>query len=208
LAMATRLYLFAALLTASLISADTAIASNDPSGLWNISYEVQWGDSGDLPAESSMASIYEEGSTLRGESSLGNRSDGSLIGLSNGNDFDAAITFRQKPSVFMRLKGGCIDKNLQGSFTASSSNGHFWRGRFTASQARPGEMWVQEDEINPLEYMTKDVTVAPAPTLFIEPEAFFYEQTGKAERRAFAINYSRNTILMCRNVPMLWQWWL
>ena len=202
--LATRLYLFAALLMA----ASTAVASDDPSGLWNISYEVQWGNPGDLLAKSSVASIYEKGSTLRGESSLGNRSDGSLIGLSNGSGFDATITFRQKPSVFMRLKGDCTDKNLQGSFTASSSNGRFWKGRFTASQAGSGEIWAQEDEINPLEYMTKDVAVAPAPTLFIEPEAFFYEQTGKAERRAFAINYSRNTILMCRNVPMLWQWWL
>jgi len=201
---AMRLYLLAALL----MSAGTAIAANDPSGLWNISYEVQWGNPGDLLTKSSLASIYEEGSTLRGESSLGNRSDGSLIGLSNGSDFDATITFRQKPSVFMRLKGGCTDKSLQGSFTASSSNGHFWRGRFTALQARPGEMREQEDEIDPLEYMTKDVAVAPAPTVFIEPEAFYYEQAGNAERRAFAINYSRNTILMCRNVPMLWQWWL
>jgi hypothetical protein len=191
-----------------LISAGTAIATDDPSGLWNISYEVQWGNPGDLLAESSVASIYEEGSTLRGGSSMGNRSDGSLIGLSNGRDFDATITFRQKPSLFLRLAGGCTGDSLQGNFTASSSNGHFWRGRFTASQAKSREMLKQESEINPLEYMTKDVTVAPAPTLFIEPEAFFYEQTGKAERRAFAINYSRNTILMCRNVPMLGQWWL
>lgn len=202
--MAMSLYLFAALL----MSAGTVMASNNPSGLWNISYDVQWGNPGDLLAKSSVASIYEEGSTLRGESSLGNRSGGSLIGLSNGSDFDAAITFRQKPSVFMRLKGDCTDKNLQGSFTASSSNGYFWKGHFTASQARSGETMDQEDGINPLEYMTKDVAVVPAPTVFIEPEAFYYEQEGKAERRTFAINYSRNTILMCRNVPMIWQWWL
>ncbi len=202
--LATRLYLFAALLMA----ASTAVASDDPSGLWNISYEVQWGNPGDLPASNSMASIYEEGSTLRGESSLGSRKNGSLIGLSNGNDFDATITFRQKPSLFLRLAGGCTGDSLQGNFTASSTNGGFWKGRFTASQSGSGEIREQEDEIDPLDYMTKDVAVAPAPTLFIEPEAFFYEQTGKAERRAFAINYSRNTILMCRNVPMLWQWWL
>jgi hypothetical protein len=200
-----RLYLLAVLLILIDIA---ATASNDPSGLWNISYEVLWGNPGDLPARNSVASIYEEGSTLRGDSSLGNRSDGFLIGLSNGNDFDATITFRQKPSLFLRLAGGCTGDSLQGNFTASSSNGRFWRGRFTASQARSGEIRRLEDEINPLEYMTKDVEIAPAPTLFIEPEAFFYEQTDKAERRAFAINYSRNTILMCRNVPMLWQWWL
>lgn len=202
--MAMRLYLLAALLMA----ANTAIASNDPSGLWNLSYDVQWGNPGDLLPSSSAASIYEEGSTLRGEFSLGNRSDGSLIGLSNGSDFDATITFHQKPSLFLRLAGGCTGDSLQGSFTASSTNGGFWKGRFKASQAKSGETLEQKDEIDPLEYMTKDVAVTPAPTSFIEPEAFFYEQTGKAERRAFVINYSRNTILMCWNVPLLWQWWL
>lgn len=201
-----KLYLIAALL----MSASTAIASNDPSGRWNISYEVEWGGPGDLPASNSVASIFEKGSTLQGESSLGNRSDGTLIGLFSDGSFDATITFRQKPSVpsvFLRLKGHCADKSLRGNFTASSSNGRFWKGRFTALHA--GHTKIQEQvEIDPLEFMTKDVTIAPAPTTFIEPEAFYFGQEGEAERRTFAINYSRNTILMCRNVPMLWQWWL
>jgi hypothetical protein len=203
-----RLYLLSALLMSAGAAIGTAIDSNAPSGRWNISYEVLWGDPGDLPASSSMASIFEEGSTLRGESSLGNRSDGALIGLSNGSNFDAAITFRKKPSVFIRLRGDYTDKSLQGGFTASSSNGYFWKGRFTALHTGSVEEQRPGDEIDPLEYMTEDATIAPAPTVFIEPEAFYYGQEGKAERRGFAINYSRNTILMCRNVPMIWQWWL
>jgi hypothetical protein len=204
--MAMRLYLIAALL----VSAGTAIASDDPSGRWNISYEVEWGGPGNLLASNSVASIFEKGSTLQGESSLGNRSDGTLIGLSSDGSFDATITFRQKPSVpsmFLRLKGHCTGKSLHGNFTASSSNGQFWKGRFTALHA--GHVKSQEQEkIGPLEFMTRDVTIAPTPTTFIEPEAFYFGQEGEAERRAFAISYSRNTILMCRNVPMLWQWWL
>lgn len=232
--MATRLYLLAALLVPlmSLMSAgaaassdnpaasddpttsddptalDDPIASENPSGLWNISYEVQWGNPGDLLARSSVASIYEKGSTLLGEASLENRSDGSLIGILSGRNFDAAITFRQKPTIFVRLKGDCIGNSLQGSFSASSTNGRFWRGCFTALQARSGVMPEHEVEIESLEYMTEGTTAAPAPIVFIEPEAFYYEQEGKAERKMFAINYSRNTILMCRNVPMIWQWWL
>lgn len=202
--MSIKLYLLAALL----VSAGAVAGSGDPSGLWNISYEVQWGNPGDLQAKSSFASIYEKGSTLLGESSLGNRSDGSLIGLLSGSDFDAAITFQQKPSIFIRLKGDYTGNSLQGSFAASSTNGRFWKGHFTALQARSGDMPENEVGGDPFEYMTEGVSVAPAPTEFIEPEALYYEQEGKSERKMFAINYSRNTILMCRNVPMIWQWWL
>jgi hypothetical protein len=59
--------------------------------------------------------------------------------------------------------------------------------------------------------MTQDVTVVPEPTIFVDPEAFYYEQgkqTDKAKRDKFVIKYARNTVLMCRNKPMLWQWWL
>jgi hypothetical protein len=51
--MAMSLYLFAALL----MSAGTVMASNNPSGLWNISYEVQWGSAESQLANSSVASI-------------------------------------------------------------------------------------------------------------------------------------------------------
>jgi hypothetical protein len=200
--MAMSLYLFAALL----MSAGTVMASNNPSGLWNISYEVQWGSAESQLANSSVASIYEEGSTLRGESSLGSRKGGSLIGLSNGSTFDATITFRQKPSLFMRLAGGCTEDSLQGTFTATSTEGGFWRGQFTATQA--GEAVDFKREVDPLDYMTRNVVVVPEPTVFLDPEAFYYDQADKAQREKFAIKYARNTILMCRNKPMLWQWWL
>lgn len=209
MAMAMRLYLLAALLL--LMLSLTAAASDDPSGSWNILYNVWFGSSDDRLSGGSSASIARAGSTLHGEASLGNRSDGSLIGLSNGSNFDATITFPQKPAVFMRLKGDRKGDNLWGSFTASSSDGCFWKGGFTASPsaggANPPDKRVR---IDPVDYMTQDVTVVPEPTIFVDPEAFCYEQnkqTDKAKRDKFVIKYAKNTILMCRNKPMLWQWW-
>ena len=194
------------LLVALVMSAGTVIATNGPSGLWNISYEVEWGSADSQLDDSSVTSIYEEGSTLHGDSSIGNRKNGSLIGLSNGSTFDATITFHQKPSLFMRLAGGCTDDSLQGTFTAASTDGGFWGGKFAASQE--GEAQELKKEVDPLDYMTRDVAIIAEPTIFLDPEAFYYEQKDKAQREKFAIKYARNTILMCRNKPMLWQWWL
>jgi hypothetical protein len=50
--------------------------------------------------------------------------------------------------------------------------------------------------------------LVPKPTAFIDPEAIWSEQQGKERRDSFEINYSRDTVLMCRNKPMIWQWWL
>ncbi len=189
-----------------------ATASDDPSGSWNILYDVWFGSSDDRLSGDSSASIARAGSTLHGEASLGNQSDGSLTSLSNGSAFDATITFRQKPAVFMRLKGDRKGDNLQGSFSASSSDGCFWKGGFTASPLAEGaNLPDRKVRIDPVDYMTQDVTVVPEPTIFVDPEAFYYEQNGqtdKAKRDKFVIKYARNTILMCRNKPMLWQWWL
>lgn len=53
---------------------------------------------------------------------------------------------------------------------------------------------------------TEDADLALKPTVFIDPEAIWSEQQGKERRDAFEINYSRDTVLMCRNKPMIWQW--
>jgi hypothetical protein len=80
----------------------------------------------------------------------------------------------------------------------------FWIVQFTATQATATGF----QKVDPLDYMTRNVVVVPEPTVFLDPEAFYYDQADKAQREKFAIKYARNTILMCRNKPMLWQWWL
>lgn len=204
MAMAVMPYLI--LIAALLMSAGALAAASGPSGIWNISYEVEWGSAEGRPENMGVTSICEIGSTLHGDSSIGSRKNGSLIGISSGDAFDATITFRQNPSLFMRLAGGCTADKLQGTFTASTTDGGFWEGKFTAS--KEGKAPDRKKRINPLDFMTGNVAVVPEPTTFMDPEAFFYENKDKAQREKFAIRYARNTVLMCRNKPMLWQWWL
>ena len=182
-----------------LISTGITTASDDLSGRWKISYEVQGGDPGDQLADGSVASISKTESTLHGRLSLGNRSDGFLIGLFESGTFNAAATFCQKPTMFVILRGNHIGDNLRGSFTAYYKDGGFWMGDFTASRAGIGESYVN---------YTQDADLVPKPTIYLDPEAIWSAQLGKGKKDSFDINYSRNTVLMCRNKPMIWQWWL
>ena len=68
-----------------------------------------------------------------------------------------------------------------------------------ATRAGPGE-----GDANYLQ----DADLAAKPTVFRDPEGIWSVQQGKESRSAFEIYYSRNTVLMCRNKPMIWQWWL
>jgi hypothetical protein len=144
--------------------------------------------------------LGQPGSTLCGRSTLRDRGDGFLIGLSEGGDFDAAITFRQTPTIFVRLAGGFVGDEMVGGFSAYSSDGGFWWGNFSAMRADPAS----EVDANYLQ----DADLVLKPTVFIDPEAIWSEQQGKEKRDTFEICYSRNTVLMCRNKPMIWQWWL
>jgi len=184
----------------TLMSTCSAVASDDLSGSWQISYEFEDGNVSGPLAGGSVASISEAGSTLCGRSTLRDRGDGFLIGLSEGGDFDAAITFRQTPTIFVRLAGGFAGDEMVGDFSAYSSDGGFWWGNFSAMRAdSAGEV-----DANYLQ----DADLVPKPTVFIDPEAIWSEQQGKENRDTFEICYSRNTVLMCRNKPMIWQWWL
>ncbi len=187
-------------------------APDGPTGLWRISYQPQWGSAGDMLTCGSVMTVSKGGPNLMGEASLGNRKDGSLIGTSRGNAFDAAITFRQKPSIFIRLKGEYEEDMLQGSFSTTASDGSFYRGHFVgrrpSAENSLADTAASENALDSATPMAKDIMLQPQPTRFIDPEAVFYNQTGKAKMEMFIIACERNTILMCRNVPMIWQWWL
>lgn len=170
------------LLIAFQISACYSVAVSDLSSTWLIGYESEGENDGGPLAGGGVASISEAGSTLDGRSTLGGRNDGFLIGLAEGGSVDMAITFRHNPVIFVRLVGDFDADEVRGRFSAYSSDGNSWMGNFSARLAGPGEG--------------------------LDPEAIWSEQRGKERRYAFEINYSRDTVLMCRNKPMIWQWWL
>ncbi len=191
----------ASLLVALLMSTYSAVAFDDPSGSWLISYEFLDGSSSGTLVGGSVTTIAKANSTLHGRSTLGDRSDGFLIGLAEGSSFDAVITFRQRPVIFVRLAGTFSSDEMLGSFSAYSSDGGFWWGNFSA-------IWADSGEGGANYVNAKDDDLTPKPTVFIDPEAIWSEQQGKENRDAFEIYYSRDTVLMCRNKPMIWQWWL
>lgn len=187
----------------------TTAASEDLSGRWKINYEVQNGIPDDRLAEGSVASLMEKDATLQGRASLGDRGDGYVIGYCMENSFRAAITFRRNPAIFVQLTGEHIGEGLRGSFTVSSGVG-FWQGNFAATQMTTGAGDVIDPEAgnNPVSFTPPDVDLLPEPTIFLDPEANWSAQHEGGEKEIFVIRYQRNTILMCRNVPMIWQWWL
>jgi hypothetical protein len=188
------------LLTALLISTGAGIAVDDPSGRYDIKYE---GHLDDLLACGGVVYIVSQGSTIHGDSTLGLRGDGKMIGFIKGGTFSAAITFRKKPAMFVKLDGCQVCDNLSGSFTATSSNGGFYRGRFTARRGGPAD---DEVDIDPI---ASDDPLAYHKTLYFDPELYWHEnQFGKEKIDIYDINYSRDTVLMVGTKPFLWQWWL
>ncbi len=181
------------------ISACYSVAVSDLSSTWLIGYELEGGNDGGPLAGGSVATFSNASSTFGGRSTLGGRNDGFLIGLAEGRSIDRAITFRHSPVIFVRLVGGFDADEIRGRFSAYSSDGDFWMGNFSATRAGPGEGHASYAE---------DADMALKPTVFIDPEAIWSEQQGKERRDAFEINYSRDAVLMCRNKPMIWQWWL
>lgn len=199
--------IFAFLLVLLVLAAATA--SEDLSGRWKISYEFN-GSRMDALTEGSIASLSEKNSTVQGRATLGRRSDGFLIGCSENSSVQAAITFRHSPAFFVRLIGSSEDGELAGNFTASSSGGGFWWGKFRAIQlaTAEGEVVNTEEGADPVDFPPLDEDLRPKPTEFVDPEAIFYAQQESGVREFFIISYRKNTILMCRNKPMIWQWWL
>lgn len=189
------------LLTAVLISNGIGVAISDLSGRWDLLYEGEI----DRLACDGMVNIVKEGSTIHGDSILGSRGDGKLIGVTKGSAFSATITFRKKPAMFIKLDGCKMDDKLQGSYTAASSDGGFYRGKFTA--ARWDESGVEKEvDIDPI---APDDPLACQPTIFFDPDLYWHNyQFGRAKMDTYVINYSKNTILMVENKPFLWQWWL
>lgn len=187
----------------------TAAASDDLSGRWKISYVVQSGSPDDGLAEGSVASLSEKDSTLQGRATLGSRGDGYLIGSCEGSAVRAAITFRHNPTMFVRLTGSRTDGGLRGSFTASGGRG-FWQGNFKAIQLTngAGDVINPDAVAGPVSFTPTDVDLLPEPTEYLDPEGNWSVQQESGVKEIFVIRYQRNTILMVRNVPMIWQWWL
>ncbi len=188
----------------------TAAASDDLSGRWRISYVVQSGSPDDRLAEGSVARLSEKDSTLQGRATLGSRGDGYLIGSCEGSAVRAAITFRDNPAMFVQLTGSCTEGELRGSFTASSSEGGFWQGNFRAIQLTngAGEAINPDAGDDPVSFTPTDVDLLPEPTEYLDPEGNWSAQQESGVKETFVIRYQRNTILMCRNKPLIWQWWL
>jgi len=151
------------LLAALIISICVSIASDDLSGRWNIKYE---GQTDDQLAGNGVVYIYNEGSTIHGDSTLGLRGDGKLIGIAKGNAFNATITFRKRPTMFIKLNGCQVGDKLQGGYTATSSDGRFYRGRFTASQ---WEEYADYEEID-VDPIAPNDPLAYKPTIFFDPD--------------------------------------
>ncbi|MDD5735806.1 MAG: hypothetical protein PHQ39_10120, partial [Methanothrix soehngenii] len=53
-----------------------------------------------------------------------------------------------------------------------------------------------------------DEDLMPKPTLYLDPEANWSAQQDSGVRETFVIRYQRNTVLMCRKKPLIWDWWL
>jgi len=188
----------------------TAVASDDLSGRWKICYVVQSGSPDDGLAEGSLVSLSEKDSTLQGRATLGSRGDGYLIGCCEGSAVRSAITFRHSPAMFVRLAGSRTDGELRGSFTASSCEDGFWQGSFKAIHLTTGtgEVINPDTGADPLSFTPTDADLLPEPTEYLNPEANWSAQQESGVREIFVISYQRNTILMVRNKPFIWQWWL
>lgn len=188
----------------------SAAASDDLSGRWKISYEVQSGSPDDGLAEGSVASLSEKDSTLQGRATLGSRGDGYLIGSCESSAVRAAITFHRNPTMFVRLTGSRTDGELRGSFTASSCEGGFWQGNFRAIQLTngAGDVINPDAVAGPVSFTPTDADLLPEPTEYLNPEGNWSAQQESGVKEIFVIRYQKNTILLVRNVPMIWQWWL
>lgn len=184
-----------------------AAASEDLSGRWKISYAVESGGPDEEFAEGSVISLSEKDSTLKGRVTLGSRGDGFLIGCRQGSDVQAAITFRSNPALFLRLSGGQSNDGLQGSFSASGGGG-FWQGNFTATQMTTAAGEVIGSEVIFANFTPLDEDLLPKPTLYLDPEANWSAQQDSGVREIFVIEYQRDTVLMCRKKPLIWDWWL
>lgn len=183
-------------------------ASEDLSGRWTVRYDVLSGSPGDLLAEGSVIELSENNGTLQGRATLGLRGDGYLIGCFEDGAVRAAITFRQSPTQFVRLSGDYIEGELHGNFTLSGKEG-FWQGKFTAVRMTTayGESLSPQAEDSEI-FTPTDPKLLPKPTLYIDPESNWSAQQETGVKKIFVISYEKNTILMCRNKPMIWQWWL
>ena len=188
----------------------TAAASDDLSGRWKIVYAVESGGHDEGLAEGSVVSLSEKDSTLQGRATLGSRGDGYLIGCCEGSAVRAAITFRHNSAMFVRLIGSRTEGGLRGSFTASSNDGGFRQGIFRAIQLTTGsgEAINPDAGTYPVSFTPTDADLLPEPTEYLDPEANWSAQQESGVKEAFVIRYQRNIILMCRNKPMIWQWWL
>jgi hypothetical protein len=133
-----------------------------------------------------------------------------LIGSCEGSTVRAAITFRHNPAIFVQLTGSCTDGELRGSFTASSSEGGFWQGNFRAIHLTTGagEAINPDAGADPVSFTPTDDDLLPEPAEYLDPEGNWSAQQDGGARAVFVISYKRNTILMCRNKPLIWQWWL
>lgn len=126
------------------------------------------------------------------------------------SSFRAAISFRYDPAMFVQLTGSRTDGELLGSFTATSSKGGFWKGSFKAIQLTTGtgDVINPDTGVDPVSFTPTDVDLLPEPTEYLDPEANWSAQQESGVRETFVIRYQRNTILMIRNKPFIWQWWL
>ena len=191
-------------------SASASAICGDLSGRWTVSYETDIVGLQDRLAGGSTLILSAVDSSLQGRASLGNRSDGNLIGCCSDGAFRVAITFRHDPTLFIRLNGRSDDRDIIGSYAATFSDGGFSQGSFRAVRLTTGK----GDVVNPSSWTgqagfpSQDQDLQAEPTHYLDPESNWSLQQEGGAREIFVITYKRNTILMCRNKPLIWQWWL
>jgi hypothetical protein len=187
--------LFSALLSLLFLASPALAASPDLSGRWWVSYEVDSGP-GEWLANGSMLSLSEKGAAVQGRAGLGSRGDGYLIGSFSECAFQAAITFRHNPTMFVRLTGIINGSDLQGNFTATKSDGGFSQGLFHASRLTTGT----GDVVNPaswtgpVSYSAQDEDLSAKPTEYLDPEANWRALQEGGAKEVFVISYRKNTI--------------
>jgi hypothetical protein len=202
-----RSFLFSALLILSAwctaLGEDGSTA--DLSGPWMVVYNLSWGSSGNLSAESGALVLRQDGPEIEGNSSIGSRGDGSVSGECSGQSFEVTSTFSSCPALVLRLKGDQAEKNLSGRFQAVSSDGRVWRGSFFACRSDEALSLINQSQpkVDPMTYMTEAVSIAPPePEGVMDYDAYWQiNQSGKAKKTVVPIKRYKNMVYSFRNVP-------
>jgi hypothetical protein len=67
-----------------------------------------------------------------------------------------------------------------------------------------GDVINSDTGVDPVSFTPTEAYLLPEPTEYMDPEGNWSAQQESGVKEIFVIRYQRNTILMVRNVPMIW----